>query len=268
MSGMLLCGVGGGGESTPLLLDTVTGSVAAYSLRKLRTAYSGSAIRVRRSSDNAEQDIGFSDGVLDTASLLTFCGAGDGFVATWYDQSGNSKNATQATSTRQPQVVSSGSVLTKNSLPSLLFATVSGQLETVVAGTQPLHVFSAAFTDTVAAESYILRRRSGGSDFRPLYNVTGAFRIYAGSIMAGSTPANNTAYLFSALSSGASSVLRENGSQTASGNIGSNEGTALSISDAFYPWNGSISELILFQSDKTSDVATIESNINDYYSIY
>jgi hypothetical protein len=42
-----------------LLLDTYSGAAVAYSLRKLRTAYSGSAIRVRRSSDNAEQDFGF-----------------------------------------------------------------------------------------------------------------------------------------------------------------------------------------------------------------
>jgi len=42
-----------------LLLDLYPGATVAYSLRKLRTAYSGSAIRVRRSSDNTEQDFGF-----------------------------------------------------------------------------------------------------------------------------------------------------------------------------------------------------------------
>ena len=60
--------------STPLLLDTYGGSAVAYSLRKLSSTYSGSAIRVRRSSDNAEQDIGFVDGDLDTQSLLDFVG--------------------------------------------------------------------------------------------------------------------------------------------------------------------------------------------------
>ena len=42
------------------LLDTYPNAAAAYSVRKLRTAYTGSAIRVRRSSDNAEQNIGFT----------------------------------------------------------------------------------------------------------------------------------------------------------------------------------------------------------------
>ena len=71
-------------QNTPLL-DTYTGAAAAYSLRKLRTAYTGSAIRVRRSNDNAETDIGFNVfGELDTVSLAAHCGSNDGFVKTWY----------------------------------------------------------------------------------------------------------------------------------------------------------------------------------------
>jgi len=58
------------------LLDTYNGAAAAYSLRKLRNAYAGSAIRVRRSSDNTSQDIGFdANGNLDTTSMLNFVGA-------------------------------------------------------------------------------------------------------------------------------------------------------------------------------------------------
>ena len=69
-----------------LLLDTYTGAAAAYSLRLLRSSYSGSAIRVRRASDNTEQDIGFVDNELDTSTLETFCSGTNGFVKTWYDQ--------------------------------------------------------------------------------------------------------------------------------------------------------------------------------------
>jgi hypothetical protein len=96
------------------LLDTYSGAAAAYSLRLLRTAYTGDAIRVRRASDNTEQDIGFVDNELDTSALTTFCSGTDGFVETWYDQSGNANNATQLTASNQPQIVSSGSVLTEN----------------------------------------------------------------------------------------------------------------------------------------------------------
>ena len=62
----------GGGAS--LLLDLYPSAAVAYSLRKLRTAYTGAAIRVRRSSDNAEQDINFVGGNLDTASMINFVG--------------------------------------------------------------------------------------------------------------------------------------------------------------------------------------------------
>lgn len=102
------------------LLDTYPNAAVAYSVRKLRAAYTGSAIRVRRSSDNAESDIGFTAlGNLDTTSLTSFCGAGNGFVTTWYDQSGSGVNATQTTAANQPQIVSSGSVINQNSKPTI-----------------------------------------------------------------------------------------------------------------------------------------------------
>jgi hypothetical protein len=100
------------GVSAPsLLLDTYTSAAVAYSLRKLRTDYSGNTIRVRRSSDNAEQDFGFSGNDLDTASLLTFCGVGNGFITTWYDQSTNANNSTQAAAANQAQIVASGALI-------------------------------------------------------------------------------------------------------------------------------------------------------------
>jgi hypothetical protein len=93
----------------PCLLDDVgVAAHDAYGLRKLRTAYAGKSIRVRRSSDNTELDIGFSGNDLDTAALLTFAGAGSAFVKTWYDQSGNARDFTQATTTAQPRIVNAG----------------------------------------------------------------------------------------------------------------------------------------------------------------
>lgn len=88
------------------ILDGISNVAAAYSLRKLRSAYSGSAVRVRRSSDSTEQDIGFaSDGEFDSAAFSAFVGGGTGYVKTWYDQSGNGRDATQTTAGRQPQLV-------------------------------------------------------------------------------------------------------------------------------------------------------------------
>ena len=109
----------GGLPPVQLLLDTNPGASVAYSLRKLSSAYAGSAIRVRRSSDNTEQNIGFVNGVLDTAALLSFCGAGSGFVTTFYDQSGNAKNSVQPSAGSQPRIVLSGVLETLNSKPTI-----------------------------------------------------------------------------------------------------------------------------------------------------
>lgn len=109
--------------SANLLSDQYSGAAAAYSLRKLRTAYTGSAIRVRRSNDNTEQDIGFTaSGDLDTASLKTFVGANSGFVTTWYNQGDSAGlDLTQATAANQPRIVNAGAVERRNTKPSIFF---------------------------------------------------------------------------------------------------------------------------------------------------
>ncbi len=88
----------------------------AYGFRKLRAGYTGNCIRVRRSSDNTTLDVGFlPDGSLNTPALLTFCGANDGYLNVVFDQSGNGRSASQATTTLQPQIVVGGVLRTKNS---------------------------------------------------------------------------------------------------------------------------------------------------------
>jgi len=103
------------------LLDTYPAAVA-WSLRKLSGGYTGAAIRVRRSSDDLEQDIGFdSNGELDTAALLSFVGAGDGFVSTFYDQAGAGFNFTQTSNnSKHGFIVNSGVVNTLNGKPVIL----------------------------------------------------------------------------------------------------------------------------------------------------
>lgn len=107
-------------------LDAYTTSLTgAWSVRRrLLTSYTGPLIRVRRSSDNAEQNIGATGtGSLDTSSLLTFVGAGDGRVVTLYDQAG-SNNYTQATAINQPLIVASGSLRTDDgTTPAIYFGT-------------------------------------------------------------------------------------------------------------------------------------------------
>jgi hypothetical protein len=88
--------------------------------QRIVTGYNGSIIRVRRSSDNATQNIGLSGSNLDTTSLLSFVGAGDGFVTRIFDQF-NGMNAFQDTASKQAKIVNSGSLITIGSDPALLF---------------------------------------------------------------------------------------------------------------------------------------------------
>jgi len=101
------------------VLDHVPGAAAAYSLRRLSNAYTGPVVKVRRSSDSTTAD--FTAAEVVDGTLTAWVGAGDGFVRTWYDQSGNARNATQATAGYQPKVVSSGVLVTEGGKAAMRF---------------------------------------------------------------------------------------------------------------------------------------------------
>jgi hypothetical protein len=108
---------------TALPLDAAPGAKLAYGLRRLSSTYSGALIKVRRSSDNQTQDIGFdSDGDLDIQSLLTFAGTGNAYVDTWYDQSGNVRHLTPNNGwSGEPRIVNAGVLDRQNHAPAMYF---------------------------------------------------------------------------------------------------------------------------------------------------
>jgi hypothetical protein len=119
--------------ATPML-DGIS-SASALSLRKIRSDYNGPAIRVRNSSTNVETDIGFAeDGWINQTALLAATGVNSGFVTTIYDQSGNSRNATQATASLQPRIVLNGVVDIQNGRPCILTATSQSGMSVVSTG--------------------------------------------------------------------------------------------------------------------------------------
>lgn len=94
-------------------LDGFTSDLAVvWSVSKrLLASYAGSLIRVRRSSDDAEMDIGFAaNGSRDDAALAAFSGSGSAYVTTVYDQSGAGIYLSQATASIQPRIVNAGSI--------------------------------------------------------------------------------------------------------------------------------------------------------------
>lgn len=100
-------------RAAPLPLDLVAGAWGAWSVyRKLRAAYAGSLIRIRRSGDNAETDIGVSGGFLDQAAIAAHCTTNNGFIVRVYDNTTNGRDLIQtADTTRQPQIYNGSIVL-------------------------------------------------------------------------------------------------------------------------------------------------------------
>ena len=274
------------------LLDLFPNASVAYSLRLLRSAYTGFAVRVRRSSDNTEQDIGFvSNGGLDTSALTTFCGAGNGFVTTWYDQSGNGRNATQSTAANQPQIVSSGSVILYGSKPTMTFDGSNDFMR------------SALFNYSNAMSLYYVTQRvgaaSGGSDaYRPeisyattTANDAGAFHYINPLLKGAAYPdptnfatnsydgfgnyANGDKYLinFDITNASGWGVYRNNALErnvavattipsTSQGFFISHQPTPLR-----YAYNN-FSEVIMWLTNQSSNRSAINTLINSFYGIY
>lgn len=112
------------GSAPPLIYDTIGSVVGAYGVRKLKNSYTGNCCRLRRNTDNAELDIGFANGRLDTSAAVSFIGGGTGFFVKWYDQSGNGYDLVQNIAAVQPVYTNSisgvapGAYLGSGSLPA------------------------------------------------------------------------------------------------------------------------------------------------------
>lgn len=105
----------------PPPLDMVDGAAAAIGLRKLSTNWYGKCCRIRRSSDNAEQDIDFRGLDFDVTAFSAFIGTGSGYITTIYDQSGNGHDATQAMAANQPVIT----LNVQNGRPVIKFTAIS-----------------------------------------------------------------------------------------------------------------------------------------------
>ena len=114
-------------------IDDYTNPKLAFSLRRVSTAYTGFCIKIRRDTDNATLDIGFTGGLgswVNDVAIQAFLDADSATIAyidTWYDQSGNAYNITQTTLTDQPQLVASA-FATSGSVWSVRFDGVSTHL--------------------------------------------------------------------------------------------------------------------------------------------
>jgi len=113
----------------------------ALSTRRLRSAYSGPCLQVRRSTNGDITEIGFDGLSLDIAGLLAFCAGGDGFVRGWYDRSPRSLHAWQTATDNQPMIVTSGAFLGGVVLDGKTFSIATDN--TGIVNTTPLTICAA-----------------------------------------------------------------------------------------------------------------------------
>lgn len=251
-------------------LDDYTGAQTAYSIaRKLRTAYAGSAIRVRESSGDTELDIGFDgDGNLDETALLAHTGSNNGFIVKAYDQSGNSNDWVQATAGLQPRIVLSGVVDKINSKPAIV--------SDLTAASQDF--LTSTFTGASSTDVFHVYKNTQLSSVVATSSTTGAYYGLAQAAAAapiGVKVGTTTLYVNSVSVSPFALAMR-----TATYNIQTVVYIGMDLSDALWSEVNTnfpadsifpieyIQETIIYNSDKSSDRAAIETNINDYYAIY
>jgi hypothetical protein len=250
--------------------DAVPSITAAYGMRRLRTAYTGSILRLRRSSDNAEQDIdAVANGDLDTAAVSSFVGGGSGYIVNWYDQSGNGYTAAQATAASQPLYVASG----QNGKPVGRWDGVNDGLKTSAFPlNQPNTGFLVYSKPVGNQEKFLLDGNTSNSLGMYFINAT-TIRIYAGAgPVAGTILDNGSKLMISYTLNGSNSYIWQNSVQIATGNAGTiNPGgiTLGMLGTPSYYMPCDIAELIICNAAlSTGDRTAAESAANAYWSIY
>lgn len=272
-------------EGAVYLFDTYAGAVG-YSLRQLKTGVTN-CIRVRRSSDNTEQDIGFSGGDLDTTTLASFCSGTSGYVVTWYDQSGNGYDITQSSSSLQPRIVSSGTIDTKGGLPAVYFA--SDELERSAlslfdsGNAYSFYSVSAAGSGSTVGAIFTTNPTGVPSSSRLAHFCDARTTPNRNLIIQNTTPTdyfanlsaarNNTnqRYLSCFVTSGKAMSAFDNGATggtaTYTGSYYNNGFMVGRQQSSTLYLTGYIQEILIYSSDTSSNRTSIEGDITSYYGL-
>jgi len=268
---------------TGLILDNYPNASRAYSLRKLRTAYTGSAIQVRRSSDNTTSNIGFlSNGELDTTALLSFVGNGvldNGFITDWYDQSGSagSNNATQSIALNQPQIVSGGALINLGTKPSIDLLALS-RLDFNGIDTINFTVLYVSKVNTSNVTNVLLANASSGSrglgDNSPASGSPFAFVGIIDSTLNNNSLTNSIPtyqLVYANRRNTTQAVGQINGSNNAYNNSVASTSAIYSIISGYgsgVNYLGKVQEIIIYANDQSANRVGLETNINNFYSIF
>jgi len=258
------------------LLDDYPNAAAAYSVRLLSSTYSGALVRIRKDTggqpekdfypdENNELSLNSSDG--GGTTLGSWIGGNDGYIVTWYNQSGNSgRDVTNSTASTQPKLLTAGVFETND----------NGNIAVNYASGNYLRVTGVTGISTTNNEVYTVFENDS---IRGVLFYSPSFIYY------------ETGSASSALSGVGSPSLRVNGSDegaiTSRANLFTSVGSTtklfgvrdivpsayseidiLQFGAAVIPQIGFLSEYIVWDSSQSGNRDGIETNINDYFNIY
>lgn len=255
------------------LLDNYSGASVAYSLRKLNSSYTGYCIKIKRDSDGAEQDIGFLNNVIDISTINSFCTGTIGRVKIWYDQSGNGKNLSSIGA--MYNYIYDNGLAYLNNKPAIKTQAQNYEIESSACSNYlgANYTNATIFLGLHGARLLYCLSGDAGFDIYSSYASTIYYRTgdQSGRQITNACPTGYTTTQGLKLfySTGSNAYIRWNGSEVKSGgvsgtpNISFNSKLTLLSSTNYYA-----QEIIIYNSDKSSDISGIETNINNFYSIY
>lgn len=294
MSQMMLLGCGSSGAGAPAFagpLDAYTANlVVAWSVgRRLLASYSGALIRVRRDSDDAEQDISpDSLGALDTTALGAFIGSDSAYVAKVYHQNGGVDLA-QTTAASQPRIASAGTIDTMGGLPAMKFDGTDDHLQCDAINLDEMAWYVALKTGASTANFLALLSQPAGAIWTSPYS-----RLLLDTFLAAwrqwveddsYSVANTGSYIIN------TSKLMEVHNVNGTGNFSVDNGTAAAagaapatVTDSTQPflvgqahpgviatssWNGYIGEVLGWGAGYDASArATRRAVMNDFWNLY
>tara|TARA_S200002703_G_C3769614_1_gene236967 strand:+ start:288 stop:1139 length:852 start_codon:yes stop_codon:yes gene_type:complete len=265
------------------ILDDYPNAAAAYSVRLLKSDYAGGLVEIRRSSDNAlktfypdsnnELSLTSEDG--SGTSLSNWITTDDGFIRTWYDQSGNTVDATQTTTANQPQIITSGAFITVSGKPSIDFDGVNDVISSTLssATTSLFSNLCNLRTYTIPVLGSTALGSENSNDKRYWWRDTLDTKIRNGGALEPSFTWFNTPYIVSMIfkTTAFVSVYENGGSIDTQAVSGSSRTQSLTIGGSVAlsrPMDMGLSEAIFWSDEDNARQSGVHSNQNDYYSIY
>ena len=273
------------------LRDAVGGGDGASDIIQVTNGFNAHTLTYSVSGKSNGDNIVFSEGdtVGGTVTISDFKVsriARNGFVETWYDQSGNGNDAVQATATEQPSIVQNGGIVKLNGKPSVNFDGVDNYFTFTnnlnfnldpTSVSRPINTIMFVGENTAGSRSFLGDKGSTKNWIAAPYNGTYQFRDNGSTIYDTTVSATLGSQLVLSIQCPSEDdfSIRENGSAKTLGGT-NNITAAIGIRDigVGYTLSGSpnyqtmkAQEFYFHNERLPNDIVDIENDAINYYNI-